>query len=322
MDPDEILKDINAQLDDLRDNLNNLEESLNRQDIENASIKNQPYDIEGCAPWSSVSDPHLFQDLMSSVDFDDEAISTSGSGPWEEDNFDDLLRSFGYDINNIEEGVEVIVVGYDCDKLKEIRERISNSSRGVRIYPQELFLSYLFTGVDPLPLLDKEQSKKWINFHPVLRALFLNGEDFTWNAPADEDELEEDQDLLNEESPLPPPQGVTESPLSLLGYKTGRGSNLSVKERREVLREAFNEELPEISDDQEIDTEQYMAQWGSPKTPRRLWRLARHLSGQYHAKKNNPSQRYAVADWRSDLHWMRDHLYDEAHHTFSWPRMV
>ncbi len=89
-----------------------------------------------------------------------------------------------------------------------------------------------------------------------------------------------------------------------------------------ILRGAFNGDLPEITEDEDIDTEEYMNQWGRPKTPRRLWRIARHLSGQYHAKKNNHSQRYAVADWRSDLHWMKDNLYNEIHHTFNWPRMA
>jgi len=322
MNSDELFKDINEQLDDLRDNLNSLEESLNRDDIENPSVNNQPFDVEGSAPWSCVSESPFFKELMSSVDFGNESLTTSGSGPWEEDKFDELLRSFGYEIEPFDVGVDVIVVGYSCDILDEIRERIEDSSGGIRIYPQELFMSYLFTGIDPLPLLDKEQSEKWIKFHPVLRELFLLSEDFSWNVPVDEEELEENQDILDNEPLVPPPQGVTESPLSLIGYNTGKGSKLKVKERRDILREAFNEELPDISEDPDIDTEEYMAQWGRPKTPRRLWRLAKHLSAQYHAKKNNPLQRYAVADWKSDLHWMRDHLYDEAHHRFSWPRMV
>jgi hypothetical protein len=38
MEPAEILKNINEQIDELRDNFNNLEGSLNRQDFDKASL--------------------------------------------------------------------------------------------------------------------------------------------------------------------------------------------------------------------------------------------------------------------------------------------
>jgi hypothetical protein len=46
MNPDEILREINEQFNDLRNNINSLEESLNRHDFENPSINNEPFDVE------------------------------------------------------------------------------------------------------------------------------------------------------------------------------------------------------------------------------------------------------------------------------------
>ena len=308
---------IYKKLDDLKEEVSKLLKEAENIELKKSDFELQTYRFQ---PWENVADETAFQNLIAHSDLGSVDIATTGSGPWDETEFDVLVEKT-YQNHEIADSVKLIVVGYQTDKIEAIRSHLSEYE-GVRVYPQELFMSYLLTGVDPLPLLSRPQIEAWIEFHPVLRELFIEGEDFTWNVPGDDVDPEVDQDNFEDETPLSPPQGVTESPLSLLGYSTGKGSALSIEERRDILLEAFNGVLPEISEDEDIDGKEYMAQWGRPKTPRRLWRIARHLSGQYHAKKNNQTQRYAVADWKSDLRWMREELYNESHHTFTWPRMV
>ena len=247
--------------------------------------------------------------LLSKVTFDeDEYIATSGSGPWNESELDDFLNGLGLETDYaIQEDVSIIVVGHEVEDINVIHEYIFNASVDVSIYPQELFLSYLFTGVDPLPLLSYEQIDAWLDFHPVLRELRDTSEDFPW--PSDKGVgLDEETVIVLK---------LKNSPLSLMGYRTGRNGR-DADERHAILANAYQGEIPKVIDD-EINTADYMRQWGRPNTARRLWRIAKHLSAQITIHQKNDAFQFAVDDWRNDLQWLSDN-FGGGGGNFTWPR--
>lgn len=259
--------------------------------------------------WSNASAVKLL-----SIEFPEGSIATTGSGPWEEDQLDTLIRGLDIEISEIADSVYIIVVGYDTDKIDEIRDQMESSENIVQIYPQELFMSYLFTGVDPLPLLTKEQALEWIKFHPVLNALF-GGDDGVFPWP------------LND--PIPPIDkpgkgevvislGLDQSPLKIMGYKAGI-NGLNATERRSILKKAFQGVIPNVEPVDDVDTDAYMKQWGKPNTARRLWRIAKHLAALCYVARRNHMYEAAKSDWKSDLKWIHDNFYNGGDFGFDWP---
>ncbi len=253
-------------------------------------------------------------ELLNSVVFPDGSIATTGSGPWREEQIDSLIRGLDNEICEIADSVYIIVVGYDTDKVDEIRDHMESSENIVQIYPQELFMSYLFTGVDPLPLMTKEQALEWIKFHPVLDALF-GGDDGVFPWP------------LND--PIPPTDipgkgevvislGLDQSPLKIMGYKAGI-NGLNTTERRAILKKAFQGVIPNVESVDDVDTVAYMKQWGKPNTARRLWRIAKHLATLCYVARRNHMYEAAKSDWKSDLKWIHDNFYNGGDFGFDWP---
>jgi hypothetical protein len=255
-------------------------------------------------------------DLLSSVEFPDGSISTTGNGPWSEADMDELIRSLNNEVYEVKGSVYIVVVGYDATNIDEIREHIENSENIVQIYPQELFLSYLFTGVDPLSLLSGEQSEHWIEFHPVLRELFGKEQAFPWPLIQPNEDDEDQEAFDNEEIPS---RGLTQSPLNIMGYRAGVTRGLSDSARRSILKKALLGKIPEVEEADGVDTEAYMAQWGNPNTARRLWRIAKHLAALCYNARKNRNYEAAKVDWESDLEWLYDNFYEDGDYGFTWP---
>ena len=249
-----------------------------------------------------------------SIEFSEGSIATTGSGPWGEDQFDRLIRGLEIEISEIAETVYIIVVGYDMDKVDEIRDHMENSENIVQIYPQELFMSYLFTGVDPLPLLSKEQAQHWIEFHPVLNALFGGDEGiFPWplNDPIPPiDEPRKGEVVIS--------LGLDQSPLKIMGYKAG-ANGLNERSRRSILKQAIRGQIPDVEPVEDVDTDAYMKQWGKPNTARRLWRIGKHLAALCYVARRNRMYETAKIDWESDLEWLHDNFYNGGDFGFDWP---
>jgi len=255
-------------------------------------------------------------EMLSSVEFPDESIATSGSGPWSDEDVDELIRGLNNEIYEIGGSVFIVVVGYDAENLDEIREHIETSESIVQVYSQELFLSYLFTGVDPLPLLSEEQIRHWIEFHPALNELFGGDQQFPWPLKPMEVDEDDQDDLDDEEIPS---RGLAQSPLNLMGYRAGAIHGLSDAARRFILKKALQGEIPEVEEADGVDTDAYMAQWGKPNTARRLWRIAKHLAALCYVARRNPMYEAAKIDWESDLEWLHNNYYEDGDNRFTWP---
>jgi hypothetical protein len=275
--------------------------------VEDSSVR-----VKIPSQWSNAS---AF-DLLSSFEFPEESIATSGSGPWSEDDLDNLICSLNNEIYEVAGSVFVVVVGYDAQNIDEIRDHLETSESIVQVYPQELFLSYLFTGIDPLPLLSEEQIRHWIEFHPALNELFGGEQQFPW--PLKQMEIDEDdQDDLDDEEI--PSRGLAQSPLNLMGYRAGVTHGLSDAARRFILKKALQGDIPEVEEADGVDTDAYMAQWGKPNTARRLWRIAKHLAALCYGARRNPMYEAAKIDWESDIEWLYDNYYRDRDYRFTWP---
>ena len=105
--------------------------------------------------------------------------------------------------------------------------------------------------------------------------------------------------------------GVKESPLHLMGYHVGERSDLTVRERRTILKSAY--EGPLIP----IPNTAYMREWGRPKTRRRLWRMAHHVA--HLANSQGQGKKVAGAHWAQDLSWMKREFF-RSWMKFKWPK--
>jgi hypothetical protein len=182
---------------------------------------------------------------------------------------------------------------------------------------QEMRQLFLRETLDPLDYLGQEAVENWKNYHPALYYLTKNIDfEFAWPKiidinkyfNSDEPSLGENVISLN----------IKNSPLGILGYKVGAGSTLTTNARRQTLKEAFLRELPAI--ESVPGWEAYMKQWGKPKAPRRLWRIAKHLHAQLTLKRPLRSMEHAINDWKSDLIWLQNTFYKKLKFRFAWPK--
>jgi hypothetical protein len=107
---------------------------------------------------------------------------------------------------------------------------------------------------------------------------------------------------------------IDESPLKKLGYTVGRTHGLPPSERRAILRNAYVGTLKRVHSDE------YMRDWGQPRTRRRLWRIAYHLAWLARSKRHNRSFDTAVDHWVSDLRAL-EKQYFRPWMRFAWPEV-
>jgi len=88
--------------------------------------------------------------------------------------------------------------------------------------------------------------------------------------------------------------------LGYLGYRVGENGAFD-EERRDILRIVFNNEVPNLN------SPEYMAEWGSPKTAVRLKKMAETIASNVrNAKRRDPSSlSLAIKEWESDLEYIR-----------------
>src|SRR5690606_17901515 len=112
---------------------------------------------------------------------------------------------------------------------------------------------------------------------------------------------------------VPRPEGM----LSFLEYHVGRTNGQPPGVRKVILERIFSKPLPRVFDDE------YMAEWSTPSSPRRLRKRAECLAAfARNAKTRNPGLlNDAIQDWESDLEWLHDRYY-VGHFHFAWPTTV
>jgi hypothetical protein len=177
------------------------------------------------------------------------AVSTSGSGPFEEAEFDDFLRRSGITPRTIASGTKVLVIGRREWSESALRTLIkARSGMKLRVYSQEMFIAFLLTGNDPLDS-PSDVVERWGKGHPALTFLSeVVGFDWPTTVVHGGGGSELQADWLE--------RGF----LKYLGYVVGRSGG-SEDERHEVLRKAYTtQRLPSFF------PPDYRSEWGRPRS--------------------------------------------------------
>jgi hypothetical protein len=109
---------------------------------------------------------------------------------------------------------------------------------------------------------------------------------------------------------FPPGEGL----LRHYGYKVGI-HGLNQGERLKILDTIFLDPLLPMND------HAYLKEWGEPKTPERLQKLAESIAAFTHNAKRNNEKDFskAIWDWETDLAYLKK-VYYENYFSFKWPR--
>jgi hypothetical protein len=237
-----------------------------------------------------------------------DVLATSGSGPWNEQEFDDFLLELGIqpvsmpgtDINGLILGVG----GWDEDELsQQIYDRDADS---LRIYTQELFVVGIIYGADPYDFLEQSAIDEVGYEHPAIQ--YILKQRFVWpwlNSIAVSSDEGEEWDIDESE-------WANESVLKMLGYSVAaNGPSESV--RRRILKVAF--ESPSLEG---IETSEQRKRWGASRSAKRLHAISSFLSWLINLQGGEKPQ--AKSKWLSDLTWLKRTYYDKTMR-FAWPAM-
>jgi hypothetical protein len=242
---------------------------------------------------------HKSQDWIPSV------LATCGSGPWDEQEFDEFL--LGRDIQLYKmpnEGVKGLVLGISGWSEDDLSEQIYNRApSSLRIYTQELFVLGLIAGRDPYEFLEQTAIDEVGLNHPAIQ--FILNQDFLWPWSVQPEEHEHPEEWKFDDG-----DWANESVLRQLGYSaSARGPDNA--ERHRILRSAFeSDNLPGI------DSTEQRQRWGARKSPHRLHAIS-HFIG-WLINLQGSEKPGAREKWVSDLMWLKQEFYAKAMR-FTWP---
>lgn len=264
---------------------------------------NNPFNNELLRNW--FYDHLKHQDKLNMIEFPLGKVVTTGSSPFEEVEFDNFLIE-----NNIHpyfpsKELKVMVIGSeDWDEYTIIEMFKLHANRKLKIYTQEMFISYLFTGHDPLKA-PTNILKQFLENHNSY--LYLKKLGFDWELQIAPRQINIYLDTyLNLEKYL----------LPIMGYFVGK-DGLSKYQRQRFLSDTFEKELPQI---QNI-SKKYLREWGNPFSPQRLKKIAYSIAilCKNAKKKSKLEITQPLKDWEEDLVWLYKKYYIPLGFSFHWP---
>jgi hypothetical protein len=231
-----------------------------------------------------------------------ENITTMGSHPLEEEEFDTLLRDVGLEVYYPSNETDIIVLGRDSWSVDLINKVLDlRSGLSLRAYSQEMFLAYLFSGIDPLSEKDEMMLSLLADNHPALK--FLETVGFQWPTT----------------QVLPRVEGTFELKLlklgllKFMGYKVGKNGR-SLRARQQILAKVYDmNPIPN-----KFPTS-YIKEWGTPGSSKRLKKMANSLATFCKSAKRKSNQpEDAITEWETDLAWLKSNYYN-GRYRFQWP---
>jgi hypothetical protein len=253
----------------------------------------------------------LAQGLSDETEIFSGPIATIGSDPFPAEELDRSLIAKGFDVywpgdGEENEHTEVMIVGRsDWDEERLEQQLAAREGQSLRVYSQEMFLLSFLMSRDLLADLSHAELVELAADHPALK--FLAESELEWPrhvVPA----------LPTEFRPFDTDSRADESPLHAMGYAVGKTHGVPEHERRRLLVKAFSGNIPWVESDE------YMKDWGKPRTRRRLWRMSNHVGWLARSWRRLPSHRVAVNDWTSDLDFLKREYY-RPWMRFKWPEV-
>ena len=233
-------------------------------------------------------------------DLDIDLVSTMGSGPFQESEFDAFLEGIGIEAYPVEEDTEILVLGEEDWSPEVLRRMLSERcGESLRVYSQEMFLSFILSGADPLDEAE-ELLRGFGEEHPALE--FLSAAGFHWPTTT----------VVGRGGSELQAEWLAKGYLKYLGYTVGQ-KGLTGPERREILANAYSSAIPNIF------PEEYRTTWGRPRSSLRLQKIAESIAAFCRNAQRRPhAMQLAISQWETDLDWLKATYYDDQY-IFEWP---
>lgn len=235
-------------------------------------------------------------------------LATSGSGPWEEGEFDLFLKKNEISLFNMpDDDVDGLIVGYSGWDENALSEQIYNrDSNTLKIYTQELFVLGLIVGKDPYEFLEQKTIDEVGFSHPAIQ--FILNNDFVW--PWSDSIESKNSNRQWDDSEV---DWAHESVLRQAGYSAS-ATGPTEYDRRIILTKIF-----ESSWLLGIESSEQRSRWGARKSARRLHAISHFLGWLINLQ---GSEKPAAREkWVADLKWLKKEFYDKTM-SFSWPSLT
>lgn len=232
------------------------------------------------------------------------SVISDGSWPWPEDSLAELLGEIGFKEGS--DTPDVLVLGeinFNSDYITNCIEAAVDTGHRLKIYTQELFITWLATGVDPLEIWSEEDLFDAVKGHAAMEVVFKQG-GLDWPVVGDDggDEIY-DIDVSG---------WSHETPLKKFGYNA-RAGDLTLSERRSKLTDFVSSPLT-----YQLTSDEERRAWGGPSTKQRIYCTAKHLAWLIGFQGRDKPE--AAKKWREDLDWLKKAYYGPRRYSFYWPR--
>ena len=240
--------------------------------------------------------------------------ATAGSDPYPEEKLDNVLREWGVcDLRYLTDAEAVVVIlgrsGWSPSRLDDLVKLHSGGE--LRVYSQEMALYAIAMGKDLFEECELDELLDMGKGHPALE--YLIGLGFDWPSARP----------LSGPSALVVSFGLDGAPavgvLALMGYHVGY-TGLGQSERRDILKALF--ESAKLARGEGADRDGYIAQWGEPRSAKRLEKMAKTLRGltDLDRRKTMSDMSRAIEHREEDLAWLKATYYDSRSRSrFRWP---
>lgn len=234
------------------------------------------------------------------------SVISDGSWPWSENSLAELLGEIGFKEGS--DSPDVLVLGeidFNPDYITDCIDAAIDEGRWLKIYTQELFVTWLATGVDPLEMWSEEDLLDAVKGHAAMEVVFKQG-GLEWPIVRGDDGDDEIYDV--------DVSGWShETPLKKFGYNA-RAGDLTLSERRSKLADFVSSSLTH-----QLTSDEESRLWGGPSTKQRIYCTAKHLAWLIGFQGRDKPE--AAKKWREDLDWLKKTYYDPRSYSFYWPRV-
>ncbi len=97
------------------------------------------------------------------------------------------------------------------------------------------------------------------------------------------------------------------SPLACFGYKVGKTSGLTEKQRHEIIYYTWYAKIPSII------PSAYAREWGAPGTYKRFNKIVNHISMLANQRASRSNFEFAISHWTADAQWFESNYSGLAH---------